>query len=66
MSGSQLELGDGSEMMPEVPPENQVECGTCQIKRPRSAMHCYACGVCVDQVNAANIVNIFRYKYMWI
>lgn len=40
----------GESDMPSVPTEALIECGVCQLKRPRSALHCYDCGLCVDEV----------------
>jgi hypothetical protein len=36
--------------LPSVPPYSpeMIECGTCSVKRPYTAAHCYDCGVCVD------------------
>lgn len=31
--------------------QNTMECGRCQLQRPRTATHCYECGVCVDQLD---------------
>lgn len=28
-----------------------VTCAQCQIRRPRTAMHCYDCSVCIDQMD---------------
>ena len=28
-----------------------MECGICELKRPRSAHHCHHCGVCVDELD---------------
>jgi hypothetical protein len=28
-----------------------IECGTCAMKRPTSASHCYDCGLCIDEVD---------------
>jgi hypothetical protein len=30
---------------------NLIECGTCKIKRPPNAFHCYDCGVCVSNLD---------------
>ena len=30
---------------------NTMECGRCNLDRPRTATHCYECGVCVDQLD---------------
>jgi len=30
---------------------NTLECVICNIERPRTASHCYECGVCVDQLD---------------
>lgn len=30
---------------------NTMECGRCNVDRPRTATHCYECGVCVDQLD---------------
>lgn len=38
----QLEKGEGG-MYP-----NTIECSQCRMARPRTASHCYECGVCVD------------------
>jgi succinate dehydrogenase/fumarate reductase flavoprotein subunit len=30
---------------------NTMECGRCNVDRPRTATHCYECGLCVDQLD---------------
>jgi hypothetical protein len=32
-----------------------IECTQCNIRRPRSSMHCYVCGVCVDEASNKTI-----------
>jgi palmitoyltransferase ZDHHC9/14/18 len=29
----------------------QIMCGQCQLDRPRTASHCYECGLCVDELD---------------
>ena len=33
-----------------------IECGQCHIDRPRTATHCYDCGVCIDEVSCRVVV----------
>jgi hypothetical protein len=28
-----------------------IECGSCAMKRPTSASHCYDCGLCIDEID---------------
>lgn len=30
---------------------NKLECGICHIDRPRTASHCFECGMCVDKLD---------------
>lgn len=30
---------------------NRIECSICKIYRPRTASHCYECGVCVEELD---------------
>ncbi len=31
--------------------QNKIECGQCNILRPRNASHCYECGVCIVELD---------------
>lgn len=45
---------------------NTMECGRCNFERPRTATHCYECGVCVDQLDHHCPVSIYElYLLMW-
>lgn len=41
----------GTPAAPYLPPPPLVECGRCQLDRPRDASHCHYCGVCVKQLD---------------
>jgi septal ring-binding cell division protein DamX len=41
----------GTPAAPYLPPPAMVECGRCQIDRPRDASHCHYCGVCVKNLD---------------
>ena len=44
------------------PPSPQVlyiQCGMCKLDRPRTASHCYQCGVCIDEVGPSERVSVF-------
>jgi len=43
-SVDKVELGEGVR-------GKTLECVICNIERPRTASHCYECGVCVDQLD---------------
>jgi hypothetical protein len=30
---------------------NLIECSQCQIDRPKTANHCYQCGLCIDEID---------------
>lgn len=36
---------------PYLPPPSKIECGRCQLLRPRDASHCHDCGVCVKKLD---------------
>lgn len=36
---------------PYLPPPTKIECGRCQLMRPRDASHCHDCGVCVKKLD---------------
>lgn len=36
---------------PYLPPPSKIECGRCQLMRPRDASHCHDCGVCVKKLD---------------
>ena len=39
-----------------------IECSQCQIMRPCTAMHCYDCGVCVEEV-CILLTNFFFFSF---
>jgi hypothetical protein len=41
----------GTPAAPYLPPPAMVECGRCQIDRPRDVSHCHYCGVCVKNLD---------------
>lgn len=41
-------LTDPEDGGPIVP---MIECSFCKIQRPRTASHCYDCGVCIDELD---------------
>jgi hypothetical protein len=41
----------GTPTTPYLPPPPMVECGRCQIDRPRDASHCHFCGLCVKKLD---------------
>ena len=46
-----------------------IECSQCQMMRPCTAMHCYDCGVCVEEVILSFIylfIHIHIYIYIYI
>jgi len=46
--GDKSELGEAGLQTRSV---GTFECNICNIERPRTASHCYECGVCVDQLD---------------
>lgn len=64
IQGNRAEQGESD--MPSVPTESLIECGVCNLKRPRSAVHCYECGLCVDEVCFLSIVFIFIFMLLLI
>jgi hypothetical protein len=36
---------------PKPAPENLIECGHCQMKRPRNAHHCHECKLCIHDLD---------------
>jgi hypothetical protein len=41
----------GTPASPYLPPPPTVECGRCEIQRPRDASHCHYCGLCVKNLD---------------
>lgn len=39
--------------VPENEQEHTVNCAMCKVRRPSSAMHCFDCQVCVEEVRVA-------------
>lgn len=35
----------------DLPVNNLIECSQCRIDRPKTASHCYQCGVCVENID---------------
>ena len=46
-----LESGYVKTFTPAGATVSTIQCGQCQIERPRSAAHCYECGLCVDDLD---------------
>lgn len=48
---------------PYLPPPSKIECGRCQLLRPRDASHCHDCGVCVKKLDHHCPVSHSSYLY---
>ena len=48
---------------PYLPPPSKIECGRCQLLRPRDASHCHDCGVCVKKLDHHCPVSHCPYLY---
>ena len=41
-----------------LPSVELIDCGSCGMKRPTSASHCYDCGLCIDEIGTSSMYYI--------
>ena len=45
-----------------IPSKKSIECGSCSIRRPTTASHCYDCGLCIDEIGTVLLADLLLIK----